>query len=168
MPPRCRLPRYAPLAAALAPLANRATRVLQRPLGFAARPLPRWRRDYFRDTGVEDGDVLLFVDTFNRYFEPENAHAAKAVLEAAGYRVQVPAGLCCGRTFLSVGMVDQARREAQRMLEVLGPLAARGVPIVGLEHGQARSAAHARGAGPTRRAWRADRRPRAPMPLHAA
>jgi Fe-S oxidoreductase len=127
------LPRYAPVAAALAPLANLATRMLQRPLGFAARPLPRWRRDYFRDTGAEDGDVVLFVDTFNRYFEPENAHAAKAVLEAAGYRVQVPPGLCCGRTFLSVGMVDEAKREAQRMLDALGPLAARGVPIVGLE-----------------------------------
>jgi FAD/FMN-containing dehydrogenase/Fe-S oxidoreductase len=127
------LPRYAPVAAALAPVANLATRLLQRSIGFAARPLPRWRSNYFRDTGVEDGDVVLFVDTFNRYFEPENAHAAKAVLEAAGYRVQVPAGLCCGRTFLSVGMVDEAKREAQRMLDVLGPLAARGVPIVGLE-----------------------------------
>jgi Fe-S oxidoreductase len=127
------LPRYASVAAALAPLANLATRMLQRPLGFAARPLPRWRRDYFRDPGVADGDVVLLVDTFNRYFEPENARAAKAVLEAAGYRVQVPAGLCCGRTFLSVGMVEEAKREAQRMLDVLRPLAARGVPIVGLE-----------------------------------
>src|SRR5256886_1073673 len=127
------LPRYAPLAARLAPLANLASRWSQRAIGFADRPLPRWRRDYFRDTGAADGDVVLFVDTFNRYFEPENARAAKAVLEAAGYRVQIPAGLCCGRTFLSVGMVDEAKREAQRMLEVLGPLAARGVPIVGLE-----------------------------------
>ena len=127
------LPRYARTAARLAPLANFATRLFQRHLGFAARPLPRWRRDYFRDEGVEDGNVVLFVDTFNRYFEPENARAAKAVLEAAGYRVQVPAGLCCGRTFLSAGMVDEARREAQQMLDVLGPLAARGVPIVGLE-----------------------------------
>src|SRR6184192_2019505 len=123
------LPRYARAAATFAPLANLATRMLQRPLGFAARPLPRWRRDYFRDTGVEDGDVVLFVDTFNRYFEPENARAAKAVLEAAGYRVQIPHGLCCGRTFLSAGMVDQAKREAQRMLDVLAP----GIPIVGLE-----------------------------------
>jgi Fe-S oxidoreductase/FAD/FMN-containing dehydrogenase len=127
------LPRYAPMAAALAPLANFATRMLQRPLGFAARPLPRWRRDYFRDTGVDDGDVVLFVDTFNRYFEPENARAAKVVLEAAGHRVRMPAGLCCGRSFLSVGMVDEAKREAQRMLEVLAPAAARGVPVIGLE-----------------------------------
>src|SRR5437870_4111635 len=127
------LPSYAPWAAQLAPLANLLSGMLKRPLGFAARPLPRWRSDYFRSTGVADGDVILFVDTFNRYFEPENARAAMDVLEAAGYRVQAPSGLCCGRTFLSVGMVDEAKREAPRMLAVLGPLAAHGVPIVGLE-----------------------------------
>src|SRR6202007_251530 len=82
------LPRYARTAARLAPLANLGTRLLQRQLGFAARPLPRWRRDYFRDRGADNGDVVLWVDTFNRYFEPENARAAKAVLEAAGRRVQ--------------------------------------------------------------------------------
>jgi len=126
------LPRYAPLAARFAPLANAMTRLIKGPLGFV-RPLPRWRSDYFRDTGTPDGDVILFVDTFNRYFEPQNARAAMAVLQAAGYRVHAPAGLCCGRTFLTAGMVDEAKREARRMLDVLGPAAARGVPIVGLE-----------------------------------
>ena len=127
------LPRYAPLAARLAPLTNFASALLKRPLGFAARPLPRWRGDYFRDTGTPVGDVVLFVDTFNRYFEPENARAAMNVLEAAGYRVQAPTGLCCGRTFLSVGMVDRAKREAQRLVDALAPAVARGAPVVGLE-----------------------------------
>src|SRR5438067_1742110 len=127
------LPSYAPWAARLAPLANLLSGMLKRPLGFAARPLPRWRSDYFRSSGVADGDVILFVDTFNRYFEPENARAAMDVLEAAGYRVQAPSGLCCGRTFLSVGMVDRAKREAQRLVEVLAPAVARGVPVVGME-----------------------------------
>ncbi|MBW8906418.1 MAG: 4Fe-4S dicluster domain-containing protein, partial [Betaproteobacteria bacterium] len=127
------LPRYAPMAARLAPLANLASRWSQRAIGFADRPLPRWRRDYFRDTGAAEGDVVLFVDTFNRYFEPENARAAKAVLEAAGYRVQIPAGICCGRTYLSVGMADRAKQEARRLLDALGPAVARGAPIIGLE-----------------------------------
>jgi len=127
------LPRYAPVAARLAPLANLASRSFKRAIGFAARPLPRWRRDYFRDTGAAQGDVVLFVDTFNRYFEPENARAAKVVLEAAGYRVQIPAGLCCGRTYLSVGMLERAKREAGRLLEALRPAVARGLPILGLE-----------------------------------
>src|SRR6266850_261129 len=47
------LPRYAPIAAALAPLANFGAKVLKGTLAFAARPLPRWRRDYFRDTGTD-------------------------------------------------------------------------------------------------------------------
>jgi Fe-S oxidoreductase len=126
------LPRYAPMAARLAPAANALMSATKGMLGFA-RELPRWRSDWFRDTGAADGDVVLFVDTFNRYFEPENARAAMNVLSSAGYRVHAPAGLCCGRTFLTAGMVDEAKREAQRMLDVLGGAAARGAPIVGLE-----------------------------------
>jgi FAD/FMN-containing dehydrogenase/Fe-S oxidoreductase len=126
------LPRYAPFAARLAPLSNFLSHAFKGALGFG-RELPRWRSDWFRDAGTHDGDVVLFVDTFNRYFEPENARAAMAVLTAAGYRVHAPVGLCCGRTFLSAGMIDEAKRQAQRMLDVLGAAAARGVPIVGLE-----------------------------------
>jgi Fe-S oxidoreductase/FAD/FMN-containing dehydrogenase len=125
------LPRYAPLAASLAPLANVISAALKGPLGFSSRKLPRWRRDYFRDTGSADADVILFVDTFNRYFEPENARAAMNVLRAAGYRVHAPEGLCCGRTFLTAGMVDEAKRQARRMVDTLAPF--QGKPIVGLE-----------------------------------
>ena len=59
---------------------------------------------------------------------------------AAGYRVHVAAPvdeearpLCCGRTFLAVGLVDEARKEAERVLAALDPYLARGVPVVGLE-----------------------------------
>ncbi len=85
------------------------------------------------------GEVVLLVDTFNRYFEPENVHAALDVLKAAGYRVEIAAPrdggrpLCCGRTFLAAGLVDEARVEAQRVLDALRPFVDRGVPIVGLE-----------------------------------
>ena len=73
-------------------------------------------------------EVVLFADTFNRYFEPENVHAAVTVLEAAGCRVHLPKPvdrskrpLCCGRTFLSVGLVEQARAEAERTIAALAP-----------------------------------------------
>jgi Fe-S oxidoreductase len=90
--------------------------------------------------GEESRAVILFADTFNRYFERENLDAAIAVLQAAGYRVQVarPAGekerpLCCGRTFLSVGAVKQARDEATRALDALQPFVEQGIPVIGLE-----------------------------------
>jgi len=88
--------------------------------------------------GVDDREVVLLVDTFNRYFEPENARAAERVLTRAGYRVTTPEPmigrpLCCGRTFLAAGMVDEARAEARRMLDALSLTVLAGVPIVGLE-----------------------------------
>ena len=120
-------------------------------MGLAARrSLPRWRGDTFLhtcgnadDATTGDADVVLFVDTFTNYFEPENAHAALRVLRAAGYRVHVaraalrdrePARpLCCGRTYLAAGMVNEAKREARRMLAALAPFVLRGAPIVGVE-----------------------------------
>jgi len=139
------LPRYAPIARRFAPLINLRNRVP----GLAAlgekltgmsrrRTLPAWRRDIYvapppRPAGRE---VVLLVDCFSRYFEPENARAARAVLEAAGYTVVEDSSarpLCCGRTFLSAGLVDEARVELARLVAALGPHAERGVPIVGIE-----------------------------------
>ncbi len=141
------LPRYAPLAARFAPLANLRNaipllrRLGERMLGFsAARPLPTWRRDAFRNREADAfvpsnqrGEVLLLADTFNRYFEPENLRAALRVLTAACYRVRMPQArgrpLCCGRCFLAAGMIDRARAEARRTLRLL-----RGeLPVIGLE-----------------------------------
>ena len=137
------LPRYAPWAGRLAPLSNLASRLLRGPLGFSTkRDLPRWRGNYFVDRVWNkrgDHEVVLFVDTFNRWFEPDNVRAAVRVLEAANYRVHLASPsrderpLCCGRTFLSAGLVEQARAEAARTLEALGPWCERGVPVLGLE-----------------------------------
>jgi len=165
------LPRWAPWAARLAPLANLRDTLpplrwlSERWLGLSARrTLPRWRGDGFLRTlargaqgaagsgvpaqaGATDvavREVVLWIDTFDEHLEPDNARAALKVLRAAGYRVHVAGAagsgiaegerpLCCGRTFLSAGLVDEARVEALRTLRALGPFAARGVPIVGLE-----------------------------------
>jgi Fe-S oxidoreductase len=144
------LPRYAPLASKLGFFLNLRDRIpglarlSQWLTGFAAeRTLPAWAKRPFRAgeaTNAGAGrEVALFVDTFNTWFEPENARAALRVLEAAGYRVVVPTAgesarpLCCGRTFLSAGYVEEGRAEARRLLEAMLPYAARGVPIVGLE-----------------------------------
>ena len=119
--------------------------------GFSSgRSLPKWRADTYRDrsdwrytTAAQNKvapEVVLFADTFNRYFERENLDDALSVLVSGGYRVYAPLPtdteerpLCCGRTFLSVGLVDEARREMQRTLDALAPYVARGIPVVGLE-----------------------------------
>ncbi len=84
--------------------------------------------------------VVLFVDTFNGYFESDNAMAALQVLQAAGYTVHVAAKqerdgrhLCCGRTYLAGGMVDKAKAKAGELVTALLPFAEKGIAIVGLE-----------------------------------
>jgi FAD/FMN-containing dehydrogenase/Fe-S oxidoreductase len=95
-------------------------------------------------TGAAVREVVLWIDTFDDHLEPDNARAALRVLQAGGYTVHVAGAagsgiaegeraLCCGRTFLSAGLVDEARSEALRTLAALAPFADRGVPIVGIE-----------------------------------
>ncbi len=144
------LPRYAPYASKLPWLLNLrdalpgAAKLSEAVAGFSARrSLPRWRSDVFAAQAMpkaQGGEVVLFADTFNRYFERENLDAALAVLNAGGYQVHIAAPadgssrpLCCGRTFLSIGKVDEARQEAERTLAALAPFTSRGVPVVGLE-----------------------------------
>jgi Fe-S oxidoreductase len=145
------LPHYAALASRFAPLANWRNNsplfrmLFEKVAGISAqRALPAWRRDVFDPAadaiGPADGrEVVLFADTFNRTFERENIDAALRVLVAGGYRVHIPRPadggrpLCCGRTFLSAGLVDNARSELDRLVTTYAPFALRGVPIVGLE-----------------------------------
>jgi FAD/FMN-containing dehydrogenase/Fe-S oxidoreductase len=146
------LPRYAralrtlPWLHALRDGLPGASRASERWLGISSRrSLPRWQGDFLRAeshgaaaTRATDKEVLLFVDTFNNYFAPENARAAHKVLRAAGYTIHTNARagerpLCCGRTFLSAGLVGEAKAEARRTLDALLPYVHRGVAIVGLE-----------------------------------
>lgn len=156
------LPRWAPWAARLAPLSRLPAqwpalgRLIARPLGLAPeRSLPQFSPDGFlrrlRGTAtvhnppdVQGAQVVLWVDTFNDHMEPDNARAALRVLQAAGYQVRVVGApgsgiaedersLCCGRTWLASGQVEQARQEALRTLRALLPAARGGIPIIGLE-----------------------------------
>ncbi len=152
------MPHYAPWASKLGKLLGSAENIpflgswAKRMTGLSIeRSLPTFRRPFLADyqamttarqpatdSAADVKEVLLFVDTFNNYLESENAQAAVRVLEAAGYTVHfnITPGerpLCCGRTFLSAGLVEQAKKEARRTLDALMPFVERGVAIVGLE-----------------------------------
>ncbi len=120
-------------------------------VSFADEPFRRWvRREGADQVTVastpdeprpERGDdegrrprVLLWTDSFSDALAPSVAHAAVAVLRDAGYEVLVPDHqACCGLTWISTGQLDGARHQLEHLLEVLGPFAVNGIPIVGLE-----------------------------------
>jgi Fe-S oxidoreductase len=78
--------------------------------------------------------VVLFNDTFMEHNHPQIGQAAVKVLEAAGYEViLVDKKACCGRPAVSKGLLDDARRMAERNVALLAPFAEQGIPIVGCE-----------------------------------
>ncbi|MDF2703320.1 MAG: linked oxidase-like protein, partial [Rubrobacteraceae bacterium] len=133
------------LAALFPALYNAAagTRLTRRAAALAGidprRSLPRVARQTFSrhfpslPQGAGPAEVALFNDTWNEYQRPEIGVGAVRLFAAAGARVHLPRVVCCGRPMLSEGLVDAARENARRNLDLLFPLVERGVPLVGLE-----------------------------------
>ncbi|MEQ8825599.1 MAG: FAD-binding and (Fe-S)-binding domain-containing protein [Filomicrobium sp.] len=146
------LPHYAPFASRIPWLMNSRDVIPGLPslsslaVGLSSkRSLPKWSHRPYRGqmAGCATGsaDVLLFADTFNRYFDPEILTAASTVLDRAGINFgdAVPAPddgkrpLCCGRTLLSAGLVEEARDEMERFAKAVRPTLDSGGYVVGLE-----------------------------------
>ena len=102
---------------------------------FARETFKQWFRRREEHGGSEHASrVLLWPDTFNNFFHPQTAQAAVAVLEAAGFQVEVPRQhLCCGRPLYDWGMLDQAKAMLNRILDQLSEHIQKGTPIVVLE-----------------------------------
>jgi FAD/FMN-containing dehydrogenase/Fe-S oxidoreductase len=153
------LPRYAKTAAKLAVLLNLrdklpgAAWLSEKLLGLSAkRSLPQWKSKHAFNAQLPTATreqlfaaskpVVFFADTFNAYFESENVVSALKVLDAGEYityfatkNIASKGGehLCCGRTYLATGMVQEAKKKARELLDHLLPFARQGIPIVGLE-----------------------------------
>lgn len=83
---------------------------------------------------IRGNTVVLWADSFTDGLSPQIPEAIVRVLEDAGLRVLVTAGdACCGITWISTGQLDGAKKHLNHLLEVLGPFAVNGIPIIGVE-----------------------------------
>lgn len=99
---------------------------------FAHESFKKWFKKH--NPSRSPTQVVLFHDTFNTYLDPHIAQAAVLFLERIGFKVVLPpVHTCCGRTYLSKGLIEKAKNTALDTLEALFPLAEAGLPIVGLE-----------------------------------
>jgi Fe-S oxidoreductase len=97
--------------------------------GFTTeRPLPQFAQERFdhwfakrnSHAGRFRGQVMLWDDTFVRYYEPKVGTAAVKVLEAAGFEVVLPKlRKCCGRPAFSQGNLDAAAQLGRHNLALL-------------------------------------------------
>lgn len=144
------LPRWARLVSAFPPVAALANGALaitplrravfavagidqrRQMTGFATTRFSRWFKR--RRQPTVGRDVLLWADSFSENLDPSGAQAMVELLQGAGYQVRIPSQqACCGLTWISTGQLDGAKKRLSQLLDVLGPAAQQGVPIVGIE-----------------------------------
>ncbi len=77
--------------------------------------------------------MYLFCDEFTDYNDVEVGRAAVELLEGLGYVVEIPRHLESGRTYLSKGLVREAKKLAQRNVELLRDIITADAPLVGIE-----------------------------------
>ncbi|AUI59499.1 FAD-binding and (Fe-S)-binding domain-containing protein [Amycolatopsis sp. BJA-103] len=135
------------MGSATAPLSNvpgrigLLRRVMERTVGIKAeRPLPkfvrdnlvRWNRRRTTAPGTA-GTVNWLADSFTTFTEPQIGKAAIELLESAGWAVELASGGCCGRSSLSKGLLDDAKKKAAGLVTSLARDTEPGSPIVGCE-----------------------------------
>ncbi len=74
-----------------------------------------------RLTPLGSDSVVLFTDCFTTYNESHIGLAAIKVLRTLGYNVQLSGSHCCGRSMISVGMLQQAIETIDTAVESLRP-----------------------------------------------
>lgn len=99
---------------------------------FTSERFSAWLKNT-KNTFTSKKKVVLFNDTYNEYYSPHIGKAAVKVLNHFGYEAIVLPWTCCGRPFISKGLLEEARQHAKKTTETLLPFAKQGIPIVGLE-----------------------------------
>jgi FAD/FMN-containing dehydrogenase/Fe-S oxidoreductase len=103
---------------------------------FHRHGLVRWfgaRRAGTAPAAARLGPVVFLADSFTTWSEPDIGIAAIELLEQAGYDVMLESDVCCGRSLISNGLLDQARVRHAALIDRLAPHARAGVPVTGVE-----------------------------------
>ncbi|MDX9846958.1 MAG: FAD-linked oxidase C-terminal domain-containing protein [Tenuifilaceae bacterium] len=122
-------------------LTNPVTKgLMTKTLGFAPqRQLPliyrttlkRWHRKMGKP--LQGKRVYLFADEFTNYNDTSIGIKAIEVLHKLGYNVVLPNISESGRTYISKGLLNTAKRIAQRNIEVLADIISVDEPLIGIE-----------------------------------
>lgn len=141
--------RFYPIASLFAPITNFINRqkvskvILENTLGISRdRNLPVFAHTNFKKwftknkknyTSNHKKQVVLFVDIFTNYHEPDVAISACNVLKKLGYDIIVPGVFPTGRPQLSKGLLDDVKPICHENIERFKPFAEKGIPLIGLE-----------------------------------
>ncbi|GAB5524791.1 MAG: FAD-binding and (Fe-S)-binding domain-containing protein [Roseivirga sp.] len=101
---------------------------------LARIPLDKWFRKHFEPGATpKHSRVYFFCDEFTNYNDAEIGKKAIQLLDKLGYEVIIPQHEESGRTYLSKGLLDQAKALAEKNVKLFGPLISERTPLVGIE-----------------------------------
>lgn len=101
---------------------------------LARVPLDKWFDKHFKASSTpKHSSVNFFCDEFTNYNDAEIGKKAIQLLDRLGYEVKIPQHEESGRTYLSKGLLDQAKALAEKNVKLLAPLVSEDTPLVGIE-----------------------------------
>ena len=100
--------------------------------GYSAQSLKNW---YGKQKNTSSGKkkVYLFADEFTNYQESDLGIKAILLLHYLGYEVEIPQHLESSRTYISKGLVRQAKKIANENIRLLKDKISANTPLVGIE-----------------------------------
>lgn len=114
-------------------------------LGFSwERSLPKvyfysledWFKKYakkYPQNQLKNGSVYLFADEFTNYNEVDLGKKTVLLLNELGFGVKIPHGVISGRSYLSKGMLIEAKKIAAKNIEILSSIINSDHPFIGIE-----------------------------------
>ena len=98
--------------------------------------LETWFKRYAKKNpqqGLKNGLVYLFADEFTNHNEVPLGQKTIKLLNRLGYGVEIPSDIISGRSFISKGMLVEAKALANSNVEKLQALISADQPLIGIE-----------------------------------
>jgi len=92
----------------------------------------KYAKKYPQDQ-FKNGSVYLFADEFTNYNEVDLGKKAVLLLNELGFGVKIPHGVISGRSYLSKGMLIEAKKIAEKNIKILSELINSNEPFIGIE-----------------------------------
>jgi FAD/FMN-containing dehydrogenase/Fe-S oxidoreductase len=111
-------------------------------IGFAkGRSMPdvtshtwkKWFKNEFKPTAKSGKPVYIFIDELLNYNEPGIGITTVKLLDRLGYEVRYVEHVGSGRSFLSKGLLDEAKKHAVKNVALFVDLVTGDTPLIGVE-----------------------------------
>lgn len=87
----------------------------------------------YSQANFKNGFVYLFVDEFTNYNDVEIGKKTILLLNELGYGIKIPKNLNSGRSFISKGMLLEAKKIANQNITILQEIIHSKAPLIGIE-----------------------------------